>query len=95
MQPTQYIVVMDNASIHHSDGVYDVISDSGALLIYLPPYSSDYNPIEELFSKLKAVVKRYEQKRGSWWQGWRNGNRKYYTCLVGPYHCNRLSVPDF
>ena len=57
------LVVMDNASIHHSDGIQDLICGTGALLIYLPPYFPDYNPIEELFSKLKTVTKVYEQDR--------------------------------
>ena len=57
------IVVMDNASIYHSDGIQDLICGTGVLLIYLPPYSPDYNPIEELFSKLKTVAKGYEQDR--------------------------------
>ena len=45
------VVVMDNASIHHVDGIMELITGVGALLIFLPPYSPDYNPIEEAFSK--------------------------------------------
>ncbi len=54
------IVVMDNASIHHSREVADLISSVGALLIYLPPYSPDLNPIEEAFSSVKANLKAHE-----------------------------------
>ena len=54
------IVVMDNASVHHVDGISDLISTAGSLLIYLPPYSHDYNPIEEAFSKVKTLLKQYE-----------------------------------
>ena len=54
------IVVMDNCSIHHVNEVVQSIEDVGALVIFLPPYSPDYNPIEELFSKIKYVLKRKE-----------------------------------
>ena len=54
------IVVMDNASIHHVSEVADLISSVGALLIYLPPYSPDLNPIEEAFSSVKAYLKAHE-----------------------------------
>lgn len=54
------IVIMDNASIHHSQAVADLISSVGALLIYLPPYSPDLNPIEEAFSSVKAYLKANE-----------------------------------
>ena len=54
------IVVMDNASIHHIEGVKEMINEVGALLLYLPPHLPDYNPIEELFSKLKYMTKHYE-----------------------------------
>ncbi len=49
------IIVMDNAAIHH---VEDVISTIQVLLLrFLPPYSPDYNPLEESFSKVKAFLK--------------------------------------
>ena len=54
------IVIMDNASIHHVDGVVEMIQGVGDLVIFLPPYSPDYNPIEEAFSKVKTLVKEYE-----------------------------------
>jgi transposase len=53
---------MDNASIHHVDGIMDLITGVGALLIFLPPYSPDYNPIEEAFSKVKTLIKAYEEE---------------------------------
>ena len=46
------VVIMDNCSIHHVAEVKDLIEDAGILLLFLPPYSPDYNPIEELFSYL-------------------------------------------
>jgi transposase len=53
------VVIMDNASIHKVEGVREAIQACGARLIYLPAYSPDFNPIEEAFSKLKALVRRW------------------------------------
>lgn len=55
------IVVLDNASIHYHEKVLRLISSVGALLIYLPPYSPDLNPIEEAFSSAKYYLKANEQ----------------------------------
>ena len=54
------VVIMDNCSIHHTKEVVDAIEDTGAILHFLPPYSPDYNPIENAFSKVKAVMKSME-----------------------------------
>lgn len=51
---------MDNCTIHHVQEVKDLIENSGIVLFYLPPYSPDYNPIEELFSYLKYYLKEHE-----------------------------------
>ena len=54
------VVILDNCSIHHVPKVAKSIQDVVALFIYLPPYSPDLNPIEELFSKVKKVMKSLE-----------------------------------
>ncbi|NEI53273.1 IS630 family transposase [Rhizobium leguminosarum] len=51
------IVIMDNLPAHKVAGVRDAIEAAGAGLIYLPPYSPDFNPIEMAFSKLKALLR--------------------------------------
>ncbi|SRR5579871_3667146 len=51
------IVVMDNLSSHKAVGVRQAIEAAGAKLVYLPPYSPDYNPIEMVYSKLKWLVR--------------------------------------
>lgn len=52
------IVVMDNLPAHKVSGVRQAIEGVGAQLLYLPPYSPDFNPIEMAFSKLKAILRK-------------------------------------
>lgn len=52
------IVFMDNLPVHKVAGVRQAIEVAGAMLIYLPPYSPDLNPIELAFSKLKAHLRK-------------------------------------
>jgi len=52
------IVVMDNVSVHKVAGVREAIEAREAILLYLPPYSPDLNPIEQFFSKLKAILRK-------------------------------------
>jgi transposase len=52
------IVILDNLSSHKVAGVEEAITAAGATVLYLPPYSSDLNPIEKFFSKLKALLRK-------------------------------------
>jgi transposase len=52
------VVIMDNLSAHKVTGVRQAIEKAGASLLYLPPYSPDFNPIEMAFSKLKAILRK-------------------------------------
>ena len=54
------VVVLDNCSIHHVAEVVKSINDVGAHVLFLPPYSPDLNPIEELFSKVITTLKSAE-----------------------------------
>lgn len=56
------IVVMDNLPAHKRDEVREVIEAAGAELRYLPPYSPDLNPIEQAFSKLKAHLRKAQER---------------------------------
>ena len=56
------IVVMDNLPAHKITGVRSAIETSGAHLLYLPPYSPDFNPIEMAFSKFKALIRAAEPR---------------------------------
>ena len=51
------VVVMDNLSAHKGEKVRELIEGEGCELIYLPPYSPDFNPIEGAFSKLKSYLR--------------------------------------
>ncbi len=52
------IVILDNLSSHKVDGVQQAVALAGAVVLYLPPYSPDLNPIEKLFSKLKTLLRK-------------------------------------
>jgi len=52
------IVILDNLSSHKIAGIREAIEAAGAELRYLPPYSPDLNPIEQLFAKLKALLRK-------------------------------------
>ena len=51
------VVVMDNLPAHKAAGIRDAIEAAGASLLYLPPYSPYFNPIENAFAKLKALMR--------------------------------------
>jgi transposase len=52
------IVIMDNLPAHKGSEVREAIEAAGACLLYLPPYSPDFNPIENAFAKLKALLRK-------------------------------------
>jgi len=52
------VIVMDNLSIHHCDEVKALAKDFGLILLFVPPYSPAFNPIEEAWSKLKAFLRK-------------------------------------
>jgi transposase len=62
------IVVMDNLSSHKRPGIRAAIEAAGARLLYLPPYSPDFNPIENAFAKLKAMLRKAAERtvNGLW-----------------------------
>ena len=60
---TNSVVILDNATIHHSEDIVRLIQSKGAKIIYLPPYSPDLNPIELMFGVYKRMLKKiYNEK---------------------------------
>jgi transposase len=56
------LVIMDNLSSHKGPKVREMIGAAGASLLYLPPYSPDFNPIENAFAKLKALLRKAAER---------------------------------
>ncbi len=56
------IVVMDNLGSHKGSAIRKAIRAAGARLFFLPPYSPDLNPIEQVFAKLKTLLKKAEER---------------------------------
>jgi transposase len=56
------IVFLDNVSTHKVDGVEEAIAARGALAIFLPAYSPDLNPIEQLFARLKSFLRKMKAR---------------------------------
>lgn len=54
------VVVLDNCSIHHVFEVTDIFEQAGIMVIFLPPYSPDFNPIESTFSFVKSYLKKHD-----------------------------------
>ena len=64
----RHLVIMDNLSSHKGPKVRELIEAAGARLLYLPPYSPDFNPIENAFAKLKALLRKAAKRtvEGLW-----------------------------
>jgi transposase len=56
------IVIIDNLGSHKSQAVEQAIRAAGARLLFLPPYSPDLNPIEQMFAKLKTLLRKAEAR---------------------------------
>ena len=56
------IVILDNLGSHKGPAVRDAIRKAGAKIFFLPPYSPDLNPIEQVFAKLKALLRKAAER---------------------------------
>ena len=56
------VVVLDNLGSHKGKAVRQAIREAGAHLLFLPPYSPDLNPIEQVFAKLKALLRKADER---------------------------------
>lgn len=72
------MLIMDNASFHYLDQVKQLCSKAGVKLLYLPPYSPDFNPVEEFFAEPKAYIKKA-------WSAYEEDPRPRVSCLPSPF----------
>ena len=77
------VVIMDNLSSHKRASVREMIEAAGARLLFLPPYSPDFNPIELAFAKLKALLRKAAERTvdGLW-----NAIGQFVDCFT-PLEC--------
>lgn len=59
------IIIMDNMRSHHAKAVKQLLDSSGIKYLYLPPYSPDLNPIEKMWSKIKAYLRKVKVRKVS------------------------------
>lgn len=59
------IIIMDNMRSHHAKAVRQILDSSGIKYLYLPPYSPDLNPIEKMWSKIKAYLRKVKVRKAS------------------------------
>ena len=77
------IVIMDNLGSHKGQAVRKLIRAAGAHLFFLPPYSPDLNPIEQVFAKLKALLRNAAER--SMEATWRRAGQILQT--IQPQEC--------
>ena len=78
------IVIMDNLGSHKGQAVRTAIEAVGAHLLFLPPYSPDLNPIEQVFAKLKALLRKAAARTvGSLWDAVGSLLQRF-----GPHECS-------
>jgi transposase len=56
------VVVMDNLTAHKGERIRELLEHRGCELLYLPPYSPDFNPIEEAFAKIKGLMRKAQAR---------------------------------
>jgi transposase len=75
------VVFLDNLSVHKVDGVFDPIFERGAFVWFLPKYSPDLNPIELVWSKVKAILRKLKARTFEELQAaLKNGISRHYSC---------------
>jgi transposase len=77
------VVVMDNLQVHKSTRVRRLIEGAGAQILFLPPYSPDFSPIEEAFSKVKSILRQLGARPRSPARGHRSGTRRCESARRG------------
>lgn len=65
--PAKSVLILDNASWHKKDAIYDIAGEYGFHVIFLPPYSPDLNPIEKFWANVKRRLRLHMHKFDSFW----------------------------
>lgn len=89
LKPGQ-ILIMDNVSFHKLDSIIELIESAGIRVVFLPPYSPELNPIENMWSKLKGYLRRQKVKTIEQFEQYlKNGLKKIteYDCQSWFDHC--------
>jgi transposase len=75
----RHIVVMDNVGFHKAESVQKLIESTGAKIIYLPPHTPELNPIEEMWSKIKTILRRLSART---FEKFKNAINKAFCSVV-------------
>jgi len=65
--PAKSVLIVDNASWHRKDAIYDIAYEYGFQVIFLPPYSPDLNPIEKYWANVKRRLRLHMHNFDSFW----------------------------
>ncbi|OHV03588.1 IS630 family transposase [Methylorubrum extorquens] len=91
-------VILDNLQAHKVSGIRERVEAAGARLLYLPPYSPEFNPIEQIFAKLKALLRTAAARTvADLWDAIRNAFTRFTpdeccNCLAAAGYDNDLAV---
>ncbi|GHU54460.1 hypothetical protein AGMMS49975_14910 [Clostridia bacterium] len=66
------VLIIDNASFHNKERIFDIADEYGFKVIFLPPYSPDLNPIEKLWANVKRRLRFHMHKFDSFWDALAN-----------------------
>jgi transposase len=66
--PSKSVLILDNASPHKKDRVYDISDECGFKVVFLPPYSPDLNPIEKFWANVKKRLRQHMHKFDNFWK---------------------------
>ena len=66
--PEKSVLIIDNASHHPKDAIYDIAADYGFMVIFLSKYSPDLNPIEKYWANIKNWLRLHMKKIGNFWE---------------------------
>ncbi len=86
LRPGQ-VVVLDNLSVHKAARIREALAARGCELLFLPPYSPDFTPIEQAFSKLKAILRGLARVPARpWWRrrAWRSRDHPEDAAACSP-----------